>query len=74
MKIQIYKDKRGEWRWRIKTKNGRVIADSAEGYKRKSGAARAAYRLCDAFGVSYTIHVDAIGGVTVRWVTFAAAA
>ena len=34
-KFEIYKDKRGEWRWRLKAPNGRIMADSAEGYKTK---------------------------------------
>jgi len=28
-----YKDKKGEWRWRLVASNGRIIADSGEGYK-----------------------------------------
>lgn len=40
-KAEIYEDLRGEWRWRLKAKNSRVIADSGEGYKRRSGAIRA---------------------------------
>jgi len=28
-----YKDTKGEWRWRLKASNGRIIADSGEGYK-----------------------------------------
>jgi hypothetical protein len=35
--IEIYKDRKGEWRWRAKAKNGRIVADSAEGYTRKHG-------------------------------------
>ena len=34
-KIEVYKDKKGEWRWRVRARNGRVLADSGEGYKRK---------------------------------------
>lgn len=33
----IYRDSRGEFRWRLKAANGRVIADGAEGYKTKRG-------------------------------------
>ena len=33
--IEIYKDKKNEWRFRIKAKNGRIIA-VGESYKRKS--------------------------------------
>ena len=36
MKFIIYRDKKKEWRWRLKAKNGRILADSGEGYKRKS--------------------------------------
>jgi uncharacterized protein YegP (UPF0339 family) len=28
-----YKDAKGEWRRRLKAANGRIIADSGEGYK-----------------------------------------
>ncbi len=34
--LTIYRDKRREWRWRIKAANGRIIADSGEGYKRQA--------------------------------------
>ena len=40
-KFQIYKDKKGEWRWRLVARNGRIVADSAEGYKTKWGAWKA---------------------------------
>ena len=42
MKITIYKDMMGEWRWNLKAKNHKVIADSGEGYKTKWGCKRAA--------------------------------
>lgn len=32
MKAEIYKDVRGEWRWRIKARNHKTMADSGEGY------------------------------------------
>jgi uncharacterized protein YegP (UPF0339 family) len=31
----INKDKAGEWRWKLLAGNNQVIADSAEGYKRR---------------------------------------
>lgn len=34
-KIEVYKDDRGEWRWRTK-RNGMIVMDSGESYKRKS--------------------------------------
>ena len=33
--FEIYRDTRGEWRWRFKAKNGETIAVSSEGYVRK---------------------------------------
>lgn len=30
------KDAKGEWRWRLKTSNGKIIADSGEGYKNEA--------------------------------------
>jgi uncharacterized protein YegP (UPF0339 family) len=44
-RIEVYKDLKGEWRWRIKARNGEIIADSAEGYTRRWSAWRAARRL-----------------------------
>jgi len=28
----IYKDNKGEYRWRFRASNGEIVADSAEGY------------------------------------------
>lgn len=41
MKIEIYKDKKKEWRARFKSKNGRILVVSSEGYKRKRNLMRA---------------------------------
>jgi uncharacterized protein len=35
MKFHIYKDSTGEWRWRLKAANGKIVADSGEGYPSK---------------------------------------
>jgi uncharacterized protein len=40
-KVLVYPDRRGEYRWRLVSANGRTIADSAEGYAARSGAIRA---------------------------------
>lgn len=40
MKFHIYRDRKGEYRWRLKAKNGRVIATSGEGYRRKRDCER----------------------------------
>jgi uncharacterized protein YegP (UPF0339 family) len=34
-KFYIFKDAKGEYRWRLRAGNGRIIADSEEGYVRK---------------------------------------
>jgi uncharacterized protein YegP (UPF0339 family) len=48
MKVRIYVDTAGEWRWKITTRNGKTIADGAEGYSSRSGIIRALWRLCRA--------------------------
>lgn len=30
--VEFYKDATGEWRWRRKARNGRLIANGGEGY------------------------------------------
>jgi len=37
-KFELYKDAKGEFRWRLVTPNGQTIATSGEGYKAKDGA------------------------------------
>jgi uncharacterized protein YegP (UPF0339 family) len=44
-KMQIYRDARGEWRWRLRASNGRIIACSGEGYRGQRSAGRAAQRV-----------------------------
>lgn len=36
--IRIYLDTASEWRWRAISSNGRIVADSGEGYKTAAGA------------------------------------
>lgn len=38
MYFTIYKDRNSEFRWRFKSSNGRIIADSAEGYTSEANA------------------------------------
>ena len=33
--FEIYKDKRGEYRWRLRAQNDQILATSGEGYARK---------------------------------------
>ena len=41
MKYQLFKDRRGKWRWRAKAKNGRIVACSGECFWKKGNARRA---------------------------------
>lgn len=45
--LTVFRDRAGRWRWRMQARNGRIVADSAEGYTRRSDARRAAVRLTD---------------------------
>jgi uncharacterized protein YegP (UPF0339 family) len=47
--VELYKDKGGEWRWRLKATNGQIIATSGEGYKSRSNADRAIDTVIHAF-------------------------
>jgi len=44
-KLEIYRDGRSEWRWRLRAANGRIVADSGEGYRRRAAARYAAGRV-----------------------------
>lgn len=46
--VEVYEDARGEWRWRLVAENGRIVADSAEGYARSDGARAGFQRVHDA--------------------------
>ncbi len=37
-KFEMYKDTKGEFRWRLVASNGQTIATSGEGYKAKESA------------------------------------
>jgi uncharacterized protein YegP (UPF0339 family) len=45
LKVIYYNDIRGEWRWFIRAPNGKIIADSGEGYSSKGNVQRAAASL-----------------------------
>ena len=36
--FELYRDRSEEWRWRLRHRNGNVIADSGEGYTTKAKA------------------------------------
>jgi uncharacterized protein YegP (UPF0339 family) len=37
-KFELYKDTRGEFRWRLVASNGQTVATAGEGYKSKESA------------------------------------
>ena len=41
----VYRDEGGEWRWRRVAANGRVVADSGEGYEHRVDCERMAHEL-----------------------------
>jgi uncharacterized protein YegP (UPF0339 family) len=36
--FELYEDEADEWRWRLRHRNGNIMADSGEGYTRKANA------------------------------------
>jgi len=36
--FEVYRDRADEWRWRLRHRNGNIIADSGEGYGRRATA------------------------------------
>ncbi|OYR88128.1 hypothetical protein DJ71_05105, partial [Halorubrum sp. E3] len=36
--FEIYEDAGGEWRWRLRHRNGNIVADSGQGYASRSNA------------------------------------
>ena len=40
MQFELYKDKKGEFRWRLRHSNGNILATSSEGYKAKASATK----------------------------------
>ncbi|TKX56921.1 DUF1508 domain-containing protein [Halorubrum sp. SS7] len=43
--FEIYEDAGGKWRWRLRHRNGNVLADSGEGYAARSNAVEAVTRV-----------------------------
>lgn len=43
--IQLFKDARGRWRWRLRAPNGRIVATAGEAFSSKLAARRAAVAL-----------------------------
>lgn len=41
LKFELYRDNRSNFRWRLRARNGKLIASSGEGYKAKAACQRA---------------------------------
>jgi uncharacterized protein len=51
-RFQLYRDTASEYRWRLLAPNGRIIADSGEGYVDRGGAKRAAENVRQRIGAA----------------------
>ncbi len=60
-RFDVYPDRKGEFRWRLVAGNGRVIADSGEGYTRRASAEKGARRTAWAIAEAETVQLDARG-------------
>ena len=45
MKIELYEDKGGEWRWRMKARNGRTVATGGEGFSSKGACSESVMKV-----------------------------
>lgn len=50
MILEFYKDEAGQYRWRIKARNGRIMADCAESYTRYIDCTRACHKMLTNIG------------------------
>jgi len=49
MSFHLYKDNIGQWRWRLKAANHKIVADSAESYWNRADAEAAIQLVKSAF-------------------------
>lgn len=45
MTVEVYEDIRGQWRWHIVARNGRILGDSAKSYVREKACRDMAERI-----------------------------
>ena len=57
--VNFYRDAHKQWRWNLKAKNGRIIADSGEGYKR-IGDCRKSFNLVAGYALYAKVIVDGV--------------
>jgi uncharacterized protein YegP (UPF0339 family) len=49
MKVELYRDKQGHYRWRMKARNGKIVADCGEGYSSRKKCCKGLTRVVDAW-------------------------
>ncbi len=59
MKFEIYADAGGNYRWRLVSSNGQIVASSGEAFASKSNAQRAAENVRDNAGKATIVEVPA---------------
>ena len=53
MKFTVWQDTNGEWRWTLRSvRNGKIVADSSEGYKSRRHCTAMCKRINPAFPVA----------------------
>ncbi len=57
-KFEVYQDKKGEYRWRLKHSNGQVIATPGEGFSSKASALSSIESVKKATVEAETVTVD----------------
>lgn len=55
MKITIYKDEKYEYRWKLTARNGKILADSGEGYLKSTHCRKMVDKI---FGDKYKVVID----------------
>lgn len=43
--FETYRDRKREWRWRLRHRNGRIVAEGGEGYKSHATMKRSVQRM-----------------------------
>ena len=61
--FDVYQDAADEWRWRLRNRNGNVVADSGEGYSSRTAVGDAVGRVAATVGDADTLEFDPVGFV-----------
>ena len=62
-KIQLYQDKKDEWRWRLKASNGRIVATGGESFSSRSNCHDSVAKVWETFASgNYVVVSDGATG------------